>query len=100
MMHEKIFIDDSLREVKIIVKGYPSTDQKSVSKFFDVMIREAGQSQFQRPINLNLPIAFDAEKIAGKQLVSQVMAANGIREKDVEIAVTEFNEIVNSSVLW
>jgi hypothetical protein len=74
MVHEKIFKVGAAKEVKVIVKGFPSTDLKRVSKFFEIKVREAGQTLFQNPTGISLPVPQQIQKPDQKQLAGKVMA--------------------------
>ncbi len=100
MVHEKIFKIGMAKEVKIIVKGFPSSDLKGVSKFFEIRVREEGQTQFQNPTGISLPVPLQIQKLDQKQLAGKIMALSGISEIHVQATVTEFDMVLGSSVLW
>lgn len=99
-MHEKIFKVGDTKEVKIIVKGFPSTDSRRVSKFFEVTVREAGQTLFRNPTGISLPVPQQIHKPDQRELAGKVMALSGISENHIRITLTEFDKILESSVIW
>ncbi|GGH26772.1 hypothetical protein GCM10007423_12010 [Dyadobacter endophyticus] len=100
MVHEKIFKVGVAREVKVIVKGFPSKDLKRVSKFFEIRVKEAGQALFQNPTGISLPVPQQIHKPDQKQLAGKVIALSGISETHIQVTVREFDRILESSVLW
>lgn len=100
MVHEKIFKVGTAREVKVIVKGFPSSDRAKIAKFFEIKIRNAGQMQFIDQNGISLPVPSETHKDDQKQLAGQFLAQNGISESDVQATVNEFDQILDSSVLW
>jgi hypothetical protein len=100
MVHEKIFRIDAAREVKVIIKGFPSSDGEKVAKFFEIKIRESGQMQFTDRAGITLPVPSDVQKTDQKQLASELLAQIGICESHIQATVTEFDQILDSSVLW
>lgn len=100
MVHEKIFKEGFEKEVKIIVTGFPSADAKKVSKFFEILVRDPGQVQFQNQTGIKLLVPVDVQKADQRLLARNVMALNGVSDAQLLDVVMEFDQIVGSSVLW
>ncbi len=100
MVHEKIFKTGAATEVKVIVKGFPSLDRGKVSRFFEIKVREDGQMQFTDRTGISLPVPSDIQKADQKQLADEFLAKSGISQSQLQDTVKEFDQILDSSVLW
>jgi hypothetical protein len=100
MVHEKIFKIGEAKQVKVIVKGYPSSESRKVSTFFEILVKNGRQTTFYNPTGISLPVQTSLDKEDQKQIFDKVIAISGISEDHVKTVVSEFDAIVNSSVLW
>ncbi len=99
MVHEKIFTVGADKQVKMIVRGYYSHLMK-IEPFVEVWIREAGETNFYSPTELNLPKYGRVERPDEQQVRDQVVRVSGISDQQFNQVVKEFKEITSSSVLW
>lgn len=100
MVHEKIFNISEIGEVKIIIKGYLSREQDKVTKFFEVQIKDKQKASFRNPIGTILPVPASIEMKDQRLLLDKIIKMSGISQDQIRIVICEFNDIINSSVLW
>ncbi|KAA0991357.1 hypothetical protein [Dyadobacter aurulentus] len=95
MIHEKIFHLKSGREVKIVVKGYFLNDNPQVNTEYEVLIKEPKEMFFRTPIGANHPQYWKMKRSTTQQAKLLMLEYSGISQRQVSLAITEFNKIAN-----
>jgi hypothetical protein len=66
----------------------------------EVLVRKAGETKFQSPDGLKLPVFGSYGSKEEKQIMEQIVAYTGISCQQYNQALLEFEEILFVSVLW
>ena len=99
MTHEKIYLMETGRSVKIIVRGYNSPTESGIRITLEVLIKDPKEEYFHAPIGVLHPQFWKLKKMDNEKARLLQITYSGISQKQINRAVREFEEIAASPVL-
>jgi hypothetical protein len=93
MTHEKIFVLETGRTVKVVVEGVLASDLSKVSIQVDVLIKDPKDEEFRAPIGLTHPKYWKLRGADREKASSLQIQYSGITSKHIRKAVREFDKM-------
>ena len=97
MTHEKIFVLETGRSVKLIIQNaYEQNDLKSEPEI-DVLIREPKEPEFRPPIGVTHPQFWKLKKLDLKHSRMLQMEYSGLNDKHIKSALKEMKSLAEKA---
>lgn len=100
MIHEKTFLLETGRAVKVIIRGYSSVMESEISTKLEVLIKDPKEAYFHLPIGITHPQFWKLKRMGQEQAQLLQIAYSGISQKQINKAMKEFRQVATSSVLF
>ena len=99
MRHEKTFLLDTGRTIKVIITGYEIPGQSAIQKECEVLIKEPKEEDFRAPIGPSHPQFWKLKRMNNEQARLLQIEYSGVTEKYINKTLKEFEQVMTSSVL-
>lgn len=99
MRHEKTFLLETGRTIKVIITGYEIPGQSSIKKELEVLIKEPKEEDFREPIGMSHPQFWKLKRMNNEQARLLQIEYSGVTEKHINKTLKEFEQINASSVM-
>ncbi|WP_221392767.1 hypothetical protein [Dyadobacter sp. NIV53] len=93
MLHEKIFILETRRTVKLIVSRERTQDHSDTKTKIEVLIREANEQDFRLPIGISHPQYWKLKRLDSEQAAMLQLSYSGITERQIRSAIKEMDSL-------
>lgn len=93
MTHEKIFVLETGRTVKVKVEGVLADDLSKVSIQVDVLIRDPKEEEFRPPIGLTHPKYWKLKNLDREKAGLLQIQYSGVHRKHIRKTIREFDKL-------
>lgn len=98
MTHEKIFILETGRKIKLIIKGTLDTDLSKVTIEMNVSIKDYLENDFRLPIDIRHPKYWKLQKLDLLQARTLLLKCSGLSKRQIRQTLHEFENIYHRQV--
>lgn len=98
MTHEKIFILETGRKVRLITNGTLDDNLSKVTIEMNVSIKDYFDNDFRHPIGIRHPKYWKLKKMNPLQARMQQLKCSGLLKKHIQQALNEFESIFHRPV--
>ncbi|OJV12905.1 MAG: hypothetical protein BGO21_04020 [Dyadobacter sp. 50-39] len=93
MTHEKIFVLETGRAVKVKVEGVLASDLSKVSIQVDVLIKDPKEEEFRPPIGLTHPKYWKLKNLEPEKAGLLQIQYSGVHRKQIRKTIREFDKL-------
>lgn len=93
MTHEKVFILETGRAVKVSVEGVLAEDLSKVSIQVDVLIKDPKDEEFRPPIGLTHPKYWKLKGLDPEKASALQIQYSGVHRKQIRKTIREFDKL-------
>jgi len=96
MTHEKTFILETGRSVKVIAKALPVKDPSKIETEIEVLIKEPREENYRPAIGQTHPKYWKLRKLDSLKIRMLQIKYSGVSEKQIRKTIREFQEKIMS----